>query len=192
MPVPTALQQQRTLAPGDVLADKYRIEGYLGTGGMGLVLSAHHLDLDAPVAIKVLREEMLDNEDVVSRLLFEARAIAKLHSMHVVRVLDVARLESGAPYIVLERLEGCDLADLIAERGALQVGEAVDYLIQACEGLSEAHALGIVHRDLKPENLFLADTPEGPILKILDFGVSKSIGTAGRDVPRSVQTEAGH
>jgi eukaryotic-like serine/threonine-protein kinase len=179
------------LKPGDVIAGKYRIDGQLGAGGMGVVLSATHLDLDAPVAIKVVRDEFAQNEEVVARMLFEARAAAKMRGSHVVRVLDVARLESGAPYIVMERLEGSDLATLLTERGALPIQDAVDFLLEACEGLAEAHALGIIHRDLKPENLFLASSADGLVLKILDFGISKDIGTAFRVSPRSALTNAG-
>jgi serine/threonine-protein kinase len=159
---------------------------------MGVVLRATHLELDAPVAIKVVREELAQREEVVSRLLFEARAAAKLRGRHIVRVSDVARLESGVPYIVMELLEGADLATILQERGALPVHEAVDYVIQACEGLAEAHALGIVHRDLKPENLFIAATPEGGVLKILDFGISKAVEGSLSCTPRATLTSAGN
>ncbi len=183
--------RQPELAVGAVVGGKYQIDGVLGSGGMGVVLSATHLELGAPVAIKVVRDELARNEEVVARMLFEARAAAKLRGSHVVRVMDVARLESGAPYIVMEHLVGRDLAGLLIERGALPIQDAVDYLLQACEGLAEAHALGIVHRDLKPENLFLASTPEGVVVKILDFGISKEIGPVARIGPRTALTTAG-
>jgi serine/threonine-protein kinase len=175
-----------------VLGGKYRVERQLGEGGMGVVLSATHLELDAPVAIKVIRDELARNEEVVARMLFEARAAARLRSSHIVRVLDVARLESGAPYIVMERLDGADLASLLAESGPLPFQEVVDYVLQACEGLLEAHALGIIHRDLKPENLFRASTPEGFVLKVLDFGISKDTGVVSGLSPRSIMTNAGN
>ncbi len=158
---------------------------------MGVVLSATHLELDSPVAIKIVRDDFAANEAVVSRLLFEARAVARMQSVHVVRVLDVARLPNGAPYIVMEKLRGGDLAALLEERTVLPAPEAVGYLLQACEGLIEAHGLGIVHRDLKPENLFLAATPEGVVLKILDFGISKDVGTAIREGGRTTLTKGG-
>jgi serine/threonine protein kinase len=181
-----------SVAAGDVLGGKYRVDGQLGAGGMGVVLSATHLELDAPVAIKVVRDEFARSEEVVARMLFEARAVAKLKSQHVVRVLDVARLESGVPYLVMERLEGCDLATLLTDDGPLPVQQAVDYVLQACEGLAEAHALGIVHRDLKPENLFRAVTREGFVVKLLDFGISKDTGVSPGLSPRSVMTTAGY
>ena len=196
MPSPTtaAVSANEPFARGTIVGDKYRIDGMLGAGGMGVVLSATHLELDAPVAIKVLRAELAKSPDLASQLLFEARAVARLRSAHVVRILDVARLPSGVPYIVMEQLRGTDLASLLAERGALSITDAVEYLRQACEGLREAHQLGIVHRDLKPENLFLARTPEGPVLKILDFGISKYVGGVGsalRRAPRSTLTKPG-
>ncbi|MDF3065481.1 MAG: serine/threonine protein kinase [Polyangiaceae bacterium] len=181
-----------TVAPGDILGGKYRIDGELGAGGMGVVLSATHLELDAPVAIKVMRDELSRNEEIVGRMLFEARAVAKLKSSHVVRVLDVARLESGAPYIVMERLEGRDLSKVLTERGPLPVEETVDYVLEACQCLMEAHALGIIHRDLKPENLYLAATREGNVIKVLDFGISKHTGISPGLSPRSVPTSAGY
>lgn len=179
---------------GTIVGNKYRIDGLLGSGGMGVVYSAMHLELDAPVAIKVLRGELTKNEELSSQMLFEARAVARLSSVHVVRILDVARLPTGAPYIVMEQLRGTDLASLIEKDGPLSITDAVAYLRQACEGLYEAHRLGIVHRDLKPENLFLARTPEGVVLKILDFGISKYIGGVGgglRRAPRSTLTRSG-
>jgi serine/threonine-protein kinase len=183
--------QHLELVPGAIVGGKYHIDGILGTGGMGVVLSATHLELDAPVAIKVVRDDLAQNEEVVARLIFEARAAARMRGAHIVRVLDVARLSSGAPYIVMEQLQGRDLAAVLAERTALPVAEAVHYVLEACEGLREAHELGIIHRDLKPENLFLAKTPEGVVLKILDFGISKDVGTSRRAGSPTTLSKAG-
>ncbi|HYQ45296.1 MAG TPA: serine/threonine-protein kinase [Polyangiaceae bacterium] len=190
-PTTTSPSERSPLGPGTIVGGKYRIDGFLGTGGMGVVLSARHLELDAPVAIKIVRDDFAANEAVVSRLLFEARAVARMQSVHVVRVLDVARLPNGAPYVVMEKLRGADLAALLEQRGSLPVAEAIGYLLQACEGLIEAHSLGIVHRDLKPENLFLAVTPEGMVLKILDFGISKDLSSAVREGRRTTLTKGG-
>jgi len=190
-PAPIIESEHFAFGPGAIIGGKYRVDGVLGTGGMGVVLSATHLELDAPVAIKVVRDELAANEAIVSRLLFEARAAARMQSVHVVRVLDVARLDNGAPYIVMEKLRGRDVASLLQERAALPVAEALGYVLQACEGLIEAHGLGIVHRDLKPENLFLATTPEGVVLKILDFGISKDLGTTVREGSRTTLTKGG-
>src|SRR6185369_16608171 len=107
-PVTVQDSERFALDPGRIVAGKYRIDGFLGAGGMGVVLSATHLELDAPVAIKVVRDDFAANEAIVSRLLFEARAVARMQSVHVVRVLDVARLPNGAPYVVMEKLRGAD------------------------------------------------------------------------------------
>lgn len=159
-----------SLVPGRVVAGKYRLEERIGEGGMGVVVAARHLELDALVAIKFLRAGLADD----GRLLREARAAARLENEHVVRVLDVGCTDDGAPFIVMEHLNGTDLARTLAERGPLPIAEAVGFVLEACEGVAEAHALGIVHRDLKPSNLFLASRRNGTsIVKVLDFGISK-------------------
>ncbi|XXX81165.1 serine/threonine-protein kinase [Sorangium sp. So ce134] len=163
-----------TIAPGTVIARKYRVERTIGRGGMGLVVEALHLDLDTRVAIKFLLPEFMSYTEAAERFMREARTVAKLQTHHVVRVLDVAALDSGEPYMVMELLDGVDLACHATEAGTLAIGECIDHIVQACEALAEAHSLGIVHRDLKPANLFLTKRPDGaPLIKVLDFGVSK-------------------
>jgi eukaryotic-like serine/threonine-protein kinase len=160
--------------PGDIVAGKYQIERVLGAGGMGIVLSAVHLHLQERVAIKMLSPELVLQGDAVRRFLREARAACRIKSEHVARVSDVGAFESGAPYLVMEYLEGQDLAQWLAENGRSKVEEAVGFVLQASEAIAEAHALGIVHRDLKPANLFLTRRFEGtPWIKVLDFGISK-------------------
>jgi predicted Ser/Thr protein kinase len=162
------------LCPGDLVANKYRIEEILGGGGMAVVYRAVHVSLGSSVAIKVVRRELAVFQSAAARMMLEARAVAALRSHHVARVFDVGRLESGLDFIVMEYLEGCDLYEVVRRDGPLPESLAVDYVLQACEGLAEAHAHGIVHRDLKPENLFVATTNDGrSIIKVLDFGVSK-------------------
>ncbi len=164
-----------SVLPGDVIAGKYRVDRVLGAGGMGVVVAATHQQLDQRVALKFLLPEVAAHEDLVARFLREARAAVKIHSEHVSRVLDVGTLGTGAPYMVMELLDGDDLEQVLARRGPLPVPEVVGYLLQACEAVAEAHSLGIVHRDLKPANLFLARRPSGPpIVKVLDFGISKA------------------
>ncbi len=158
---------------GDVLAKKYRVERLVGEGGTGVVLAATHLQLEQKVAIKVLRTALASDE-IRLRFEREARAIEKIQSEHVVLVLDVGTLADGAPYMVMEYLEGRDLARVLKEDGPLPVEDAVDCVLQVCEALAEAHAVGIVHRDLKPANLFLTRRPDGgPHVKVVDFGISK-------------------
>lgn len=159
---------------GTILAEKFRVERVLGQGNMGVVLLATHLQLDQQVALKFLLPSALSQSELEARFAQEARAAAKIKSEHVVRVIDVSVLENGAPYIVMEYLEGTDLAKQLARRGPLPVRLAVSHILQACEALAEAHTAGIVHRDLKLSNLFVASYPDGaPCIKILDFGISK-------------------
>jgi eukaryotic-like serine/threonine-protein kinase len=163
-----------TLTPGTVFAGKYRIERVLGEGGMGVVLSAVHVYTDDRVALKFLLPEAAGRLEVRTRFMNEARAAVQIKSEHVARVTDVDVLPSGVPYMVMEYLEGQDLGEVVAQSGALPLATAADYVLQACEALAEAHALGIVHRDLKPSNLFLTHRKDGsPLLKVLDFGISK-------------------
>jgi serine/threonine-protein kinase len=162
------------LQPGDLLADKYRVDRVLGHGGMGVVVAARHVELDEWVAIKFLLPDIASDAGVVARFLREAKAAVRIRSEHVVRVSDVGRLPSGLPYMVMEFLDGCDLAELVRRRGPLPFDEASAYLLQACEALAEAHVQGIIHRDLKPQNLFLVHRADGsPCVKVLDFGIAK-------------------
>ena len=170
---------------GDVLAAKFRIEKILGAGGMGVVVAAHHIHLDEKVAIKFLLPEALNNPEAVARFAREARAAVKIKSDHVARIIDVGTLETGAPYIVMEYLEGGDLSAWIQQRGPLPIEQAVEFVLQACEALADAHALGIVHRDLKPANLFCIRGSDGLLsVKVLDFGISKitALGASGSDM----------
>jgi serine/threonine-protein kinase len=166
---------------GQILGGKYRVDRVLGSGGMGMVVAATHLQLDERIAIKFLLPEALRNPEAVARFGREAKAAVKIRGEHVARVIDVGTFENGAPYMVMEHLDGRDLAALIHESGAMSPPDAVDAVLQACEALAEAHALGIVHRDLKPANLFMVRRPDGtPCVKVLDFGISK-IAALGSD-----------
>ena len=159
---------------GDVILGKYEVTRVLGQGGMGIVFAAHHRVLDGPVALKFLLPSLRERPGSGERFAAEARIARRLTSEHVVRVLDVAAVD-GAPFIVMEYLTGQDLAKVIAARGPLPVAEAVDWLLQACEAIAEAHSLGIVHRDLKPANVFVTKgSDELPLVKVLDFGISRS------------------
>ncbi|HEU4539480.1 MAG TPA: protein kinase, partial [Polyangiaceae bacterium] len=162
-------------ASGQVLAGKYVVEHVVGAGAMAIVVSALHRQLDTRVAIKFLRPEMLSKPDLVSRFRREGRAAAKIRSKHVARVFDVGELDDGTPFIVMEYLEGNDLAQVLEERGPMPVGETIEYALQACEALAGAHALGIVHRDIKPANIFLQIDGDSGSVKLLDFGISKAV-----------------
>lgn len=188
------MQLDQAVSPvkrGDILDAKYRIEDVIGVGGMGVVVSAMHLELDQRVALKFLLPQAQANEELVGRFVREAKASIRLKGAHVTKVLDVGRMDDGRAYIVMEFLEGRDLgAELKAVRENMPVDEAVGWMLQACEGLAEAHALGIVHRDLKPGNLFLTSGPDGrALVKVLDFGISKSINPNSSDMLSLTRTE---
>lgn len=166
------------IAVGQVVAQKYRVDRFIGQGGMGVVVAGFHLELDHPVAIKFLVTESGLESEGAERFRREARAAAKIHSEHVARVFDIGLLDERVPYMVMELLHGNDLEYEMERRGALPAAEAVSYVLQAIDAVAEAHAAGIVHRDLKPTNLFLAQRADGSrIVKVLDFGISKSLGS---------------
>jgi serine/threonine protein kinase len=167
---------------GELVAGKYRVTRTIGAGGMGIVVAATQIELDRPVALKFLLPEALERPDIAARFAREARAAAKLEGEHITRVLDVGSLPTGEGFIVMEYLEGVDLARVLARDGALPHELAVKYVLEACEGVAEAHAHGIVHRDLKPGNLFLAKRVNGAsVIKVLDFGISKFTSAEGSD-----------
>lgn len=175
---------------GEVLAGKYQVERVLGAGGMGVVVAARHLQLDERVALKFLLPDALKEPGVVARFEREGRAAAKIKSEHVARVRDVGTLETGAPFLVMEYLDGSDLSAVVKAHGPLPVATAVEYVLQACEAIAEAHAAGIVHRDLKPANLFVTARADGsPVVKVLDFGISKvTVGIdAGMDITKTAE-----
>jgi serine/threonine-protein kinase len=168
------------VSTGEVLAGKYLVERVLGEGGMGVVVAARHLQLDQVVALKFLLPASGARQVTLDRFAREARNAVRLKSEHVARIMDVGTLDSGSPYIVMEYLEGSNLASVLSERGKLPIPVAVDYVLQACDAIAEAHALGIIHRDLKPENLFVTRGHDNTsLVKVLDFGISKSM--AGND-----------
>jgi eukaryotic-like serine/threonine-protein kinase len=148
---------------------------------MGIVYKAKHLELDTWVAIKVIRPDIAQNSSLWRRFAREARALAALHNQNVVRVLDAGTLPSGLRYLVLELRHGTDLRRLLIERGPLPMAEAVDYVLQVCSALGDAHRLQIIHRDIKPENIFLAQFRAcEPTIKLLDFGVARFLDDKGQ------------
>jgi serine/threonine-protein kinase len=161
--------------PGSVVAGKYRIERLLGTGGMGVVVAATHMQLGTPIALKFLHHEMTQNHNVVDRFMREARSSAQLRGENVCRVSDVGTTETGQPFIVMELLTGQDLGTVLRTNGALPLSTAAEIIMQSCIALGESHAVGIVHRDIKPGNLFWTQRPDGSaLIKVLDFGVAKA------------------
>ena len=171
--------EETPFQPGDVLQGKYRVESILGSGGMGVVLAAEHVELGERVAIKFLRSAALENHVWVARFMREAKAAAMLRSEHAVRVHDVGTLDTGAPYMVMEYVDGIDVAQWLRDHGPMPLPQASELLLQACEALALAHTRGIVHRDIKPSNLLILEREDGsPLVKVIDFGISKMMADA--------------
>jgi hypothetical protein len=164
-----------TVAPGTVLADKYRLVSLLGRGGMGEVWRAEHLGLRAPVAIKLMNPEIVSNPEALARFNREAQAAASLRSPHVVQILDHG-LDPGiqAPFIAMEMMEGESLAARIERVGRLSLADTARVVTHISRALARAHEAGIVHRDLKPDNVFLIRNDDEEIAKVLDFGIAKA------------------
>lgn len=164
---------------GDTLAGKYRLTREIGTGGMGVVYQAVHLNLECSVAVKVVHSHLASQEAVL-RFMREARVLARLSHPHVTRILDVDSLPDGSPFMVMEFLDGRDLSRELSKRGQLPVAEAVGYVLQVCKGLGAAHERGVIHRDVKPANIFITQLDGERQVKLLDFGIAKlSDGTEG-------------
>lgn len=180
---------------GEVLDDKYRIESLLGQGGMGAVYMATHLGTERPVALKIIAPEFMRNDEFIERFKREARAAGRLRHPNVVDVTDFGFAQRGderVAYLVMEYLDGCTLADVLAEETSLPLDWVVDILEQVCSAVDEAHQQGIVHRDLKPDNIWLEPNRRGGYtIKVLDFGVAKlaeETGLPGRSSPRHTET----
>lgn len=166
---------------GDVVLEKYRIDRVLGSGGMGVVVAATDVHDERQVALKLLHAENGSDTEAVARMLREAELSAGLEGRHTGRIVDVARLSGGEPVLVMELLEGEDLARRIARDGPLSASDVIAMVLEACEGLAEAHAKGLVHRDVKPSNLFLVRDIDGSsYIKVIDFGVAKCAPADGQ------------
>jgi eukaryotic-like serine/threonine-protein kinase len=159
-----------------VVGGRYRVDEVIGAGAMGFVVSAWHLELDQPVALKVLNPDVFEREEALQRFRREVRAAARIRSEHVCRVNDVGTLDTGEPFMVMELLQGNNLEEELHRRRVLPVEEAIRYVLEAVEAVAEAHAAGIIHRDLKPANLFVTRRADRTrLIKVLDFGISKSM-----------------
>ncbi|MCB9589116.1 MAG: serine/threonine protein kinase [Polyangiaceae bacterium] len=167
------------LEPGLVIDGRYRLERRLGTGAMGEVWVAEHQLLRSPCAVKVIRADHT-NEDAEARFLREAQAAARIPSTHVVKVFDFGIFE-GNPYLAMELLQGEALDERLARVKRLSLADTARIYRQVCRGIEQAHAAGIVHRDLKPANLFLTRDGDSEVVKILDFGIAKTLGVDWSD-----------
>jgi serine/threonine protein kinase len=174
---------------GRLVAEKFSLLKELGHGGMGTVWVAEHRMLRSKVAIKLIDPRYIDSTATLRRFAREARAAAALRSPHVVQIFDFG-VDRGAPYIVMELLEGRSLAAHIARRRRLSAADTLSVMHQLGKAMSRAHEAGIVHRDLKPDNIFLVDDDDCFIVKVLDFGIAKALH-GGESGPPGFRTETG-
>ncbi len=165
---------------GQLLGERYRIVGEIGKGGMATVYVAEHLLIGRLVAIKVLHPQFAENAECVRRFMAEGRTVGTLGHPNIVESTDMGFTANGAPFIVLELLEGSNLEDEIQRCGKLAIARAVHIALQIASALAAAHAKGIIHRDLKTPNIFLIDPGGRDHVKVLDFGISKFMETAGQ------------
>jgi hypothetical protein len=172
------------------IAGRYVVRRELGRGGMGAVYQAHDTELDRDVAVKVMRPELLDSAEAVARFKREARAAAGLSHPNVVTVHDFGVAPDGRAYLVMELLAGHTLRDAMRRDSRFPPARAAAVLRGVCSAVEAAHERRVVHRDLKPENVFLVDTGEGEVPKVLDFGLAKALGT-GDPAPGQFDTGTG-
>ncbi|WP_437832467.1 serine/threonine-protein kinase [Sorangium sp. So ce1153] len=185
------LEEIQGLEVGTLIAGRYRVNRLLAKGAMGAVVAATHVEIGELRAIKLLLPATAADPEMCERFLREARIAARLKSDHVVKVHEIGELAGGLPFMVMEFLAGLDLRVIRKQRGPLPLEEATLYVIQACDALAEAHAIGLVHRDVKPANLFLTHAGDGaPCIKVLDFGISKVSRAASLGVSE-MQTSTG-
>jgi serine/threonine-protein kinase len=158
-----------------IVADKYALGRMLGQGAMGAVWSAEHLLLRSQVAVKFIDPGIATDPEASARFLREARSAAALRSPHVVQILDYG-IDNGAPFIVMELLEGESLGERLHRAGPIEPRIVADLLTQVARAVSKAHDAGIVHRDLKPHNIFIVQNDDVDLVKVLDFGIAKMTG----------------
>jgi eukaryotic-like serine/threonine-protein kinase len=163
-----------TLAPGTCLG-KYEVVRLIGEGGMGAVYEGVHVAIGKKVAIKVMSPDLAAIPDARARFLREAQLTSRVRHPHAVDVTDVGS-EAGQTFLVMELLDGEDLASYIEWRGRLPLQQAADFMLAVAAAVAAAHDEGIIHRDLKPHNIFLSQTRDGDIVpKVVDFGISKGL-----------------
>jgi len=170
-----------------LIAGRFRIERQIGTGGMGAVYLATHLDLERPVAVKIIRPEFAADADVSDRFLREARTMAKLRHPNAAMIFDAGNLPDGRHFIVMEFVEGETLSQALARDGRFSFTDAIDIATQICDVLEEAHRLGIIHRDLKPSNILLGKRG----VCVLDFGVAKVLASSAESTATHASTGSG-
>lgn len=164
---------------GQILMDKYRIERLVGRGGMGAVYEGWHQSLNRKVAIKMMHPHIVADQSAAARFIREAKLCARIDHANTVTIHDFGVLENGRAFIVMEFVTGRSLRKLITINGSLSLTQALEWFTPVCAAIEAAHKCGIIHRDLKPENVMLKEGPDGPVIKVVDFGLAKLWGGSG-------------
>jgi serine/threonine-protein kinase len=166
------LSARPDLLIGTIIGGKYQVSSLVGEGGMSIVYKAIQEGINRPVAIKLLRDELCDDEANVKRFKRESKAVSQLSHPNLVGIYDVGVADTGQPYMVMEFLEGTSLIDVIDKTGPIYVPRAIPIFIQICDVMNYAHSKGFIHRDLKPHNIMLVKAGEKPdFVKLVDFGI---------------------
>lgn len=173
VPEETIYSRRGEIKVGDLVADRYEIASIIGEGGMGLVYKARHVLMKRHVALKMIRGEFVANQTMMQRFHQEAQAVSKLQHENIVTVYDFGVTLDGAPYLVMDYLDGRSLSDVIVEQGRIPLDEALEIFLQACNALQHAHKKGIIHRDFKSSNLMICKEGDRSIVKVVDFGMAK-------------------
>lgn len=160
---------------GETIAERYRLTGKIASGGMGVIMRAEQLSMERDVAVKLLHPHMAEDPDTVRRFRREVELAKQLSHPNVIQVFDVGRTDQDVLFLVMEFLDGEELKQTLRNDAPLPVGRAVDIISQTLDGLAEAHDNGVIHRDLKPSNIFLLQKRRGDHVKLLDFGIAKSL-----------------
>ncbi len=174
------------LEPGEIVAGRFRIVKAIGSGGFSVVYLAYHEEINRKVALKILKPQASADESIVERFRREALYASRLSHPNTIKLYDYGQSEDGMFYIAMEYLVGTDLSALVQNGDPVDLKRVWKVLAQTCRSLAEAHRIGLVHRDLKPENIFLAKTPRGEMIKVLDFGVSKTVSDFSKAGPRTL------
>jgi len=169
---PNCGERNRDLFIGRTISERFIVESIIGEGGMGVVYKAWQAEQKQGVAVKILRQEFINDDLSVKRFKHEAMAASRLSHPHIVEVYDYGTTVDDYLYMVMEIIDGKSLAQLEREKRSIGVGRTIKIITQVCDALEHAHKNGVVHRDLKPGNIIVSD---GGSIKILDFGLAKII-----------------
>lgn len=167
------------LEPGSIFEEAYLILNRIGQGGMGSIYKAKELELERVVAIKILRPDLMEEEEQRIRFRREGKLLSELSHRNILRFFRFGLRDGTVPYIVMEYIDGESLSDLLAESGGLTLSRTLFVISRVCEAMYFCHSHGIIHRDLSPSNIMIGARPDSDDVKVLDFGLAHSVDGRG-------------